>query len=349
MTNDAPFLPAIHALHLVELAARWGVTPAQLLAGSGLSEVDLAEPDETIPLPVVERLVARARALTGEPALGILLGMQMRISAHGYLGFAAMVASTLGDALEIATRFAPTRTNALALRLVVEGETAALVIDELASFGSARDVVLFALIEGIRQIGHALTGRVLTGSAEVAFSEPSYFARLAPIAGARVRFGRPENRIVFDRALLAVPLVMADPAAFRLATEQCERALATIAAATRTTARVRALLARRGGLARGLASVAKALHVSERTLKRHLAGEGTTFKDLHDEARKNEALRLVASGAASMEEIAERVGYSDVANFTRAFRRWTGKTPGAVRRGVPLTASNRSARGRRSE
>ncbi len=332
MATEDAFLPAIHALHLAELVARWGVTPSQLLAGTGLREADLADPDQTISLPVVERLVARARTLSGEPALGLLLGMQMRISAHGYLGFAAMVASTVGDALAIATRYAPTRTNALVLRVSVEGDTAALVIEERASFGSARDVVLFALIEGIRQIGQALTGRALTGSAEVAFPEPPYFEKVRPIAGARVRFGRPENRILFDRSVLDVPLVMADPAAFRLATEQCERALTAIAGATRVSAKVRSVLARRGGLTRGLVDVARALSVSPRTLKRHLALEGTTFKVLHDEARKNEGVRLVGEGTATMEEIAERLGYSDVANFTRAFRRWTGVAPGAWRR-----------------
>lgn len=333
MAEGEAFIPAIHALHLAEVTSRYGVSCAQLLAGSGLSESDLSEPDETISIAVAERLVERARTLTGEPAIGLLLGMQMRISAHGYLGFAAMVASTIGEALDIATRFAPTRTNALSLRLVVDDRTAALVIEERASLGGAREAVLFALIEGIRQIGQALTGQTLTGSAEVTFAEPPWFGKLAGFAGAgRVRFRRPENRILFDRSVLHLPLVLADPAAFRLATEQCERALAAIRDASRVTSKVRSLLGRRGGLARSLDDVAQALHVSPRTLKRHLAAEGTTFKALHDAARRDEALRLVDGSDLTLEAIAERLGYSDVANFTRAFRRWTSKTPGAHRR-----------------
>jgi AraC-like DNA-binding protein len=88
---------------------------------------------------------------------------------------------------------------------------------------------------------------------------------------------------------------------------------------------------RKGGTARSLEGVADTLHLSSRTLKRHLASEGTTFKQLLDEARKDVALRLIGSDM-SLDVVAERLGYSDLANFTRAFRRWTGKTPGAVRR-----------------
>ncbi|CAN5815871.1 AraC family transcriptional regulator [soil metagenome] len=332
--KEEGFIPAIHALPLAEVTARYGVSCAQLLVGTRLTEADLTDPEERIATAIVEVLVQRARTLTGEPALGLLVGLQMRISAHGYLGFAAMVAGTIGEALEIAVRFAPTRTNALTLRLApVASDRVALVIEERVSFGTASDVVLFALIEGIRQIGQALTGTTLSGSAEVTFAEPPYFAKLKKLAApGAIRFGRAENRILFDRAILDVPLVMADPSAFRLASEQCERALGALRDASRVTTKVRSLVARRGGLERSLDDVASSLHVSSRTLKRHLAAEGTTFKALLDDARQGEALRLVRSTNVSLDEIASLLGYSDVANFTRAFRRWTGKTPGAERR-----------------
>ncbi len=328
MKREEAFIPAIHALHLAEVTARHGVSCADLLAGSELSETDLVEPEARISIETVERLVARARALTGEPALGVLLGMQMRISAHGPLGFAAMVASTLGEAIETATRFAPTRTNALDLRFVTEGERAILIVDERVPLGAARDVVLFALLEGMRQIGRALTGKAIVTSYEFAFPEPSYYSALAlPI---RSRFARSQNRLVFERRALDLPIVMSDPAAFRLATQECERALAEVHDARKTTTRVRAVVTQRG--TRSIEGVAKVLGTSSRTLKRRLAAESTSFKALVDDLRRDEAVRLVETSELRFEEIAERVGYSDLANFTRAFRRWTGASPRAWRR-----------------
>ena len=326
------FIPAIHALHLAELCARYGVTASQLFAGTGLVEASLAEPDEKLSIAVVERVVTRARSLTGEPALGILLGMQMRISAHGYLGFAAMVARTLGEALDIAVRYAPTRTNALALRLEDIGSKTSLVIEPRTDLGSAEDVVVFALMEGIRQIGHAVTGRVLTGAAEVSFAAPGYIDRFISIEGApKIRFDAREHRLVFARDVLDVPLVLADAAAFRLAREQCERALSEIHERHRVTSRVRSLLARRGGLVKSQNDIAKTLHVSSRTLKRRLAEEGATWKELVDDARRIEGTRLVQRTETPLEAIPERLGYSDLANFSRAFRRWTGTSPGSYR------------------
>jgi AraC-like DNA-binding protein len=330
--SDEPTLPAVHALHLVEVLGRWQVTPEALLGPLGLSPDALADPGARLPIPTVERLVARARTLTGEPALGLYLGLQMRVSAHGYLGFAAMSASTVREALELAERFAPTRTSALALRLTVDGELASLVIEERAPLGAAQDVVILALLVGIAQIGRALTGRELAGQAEVAFPEPRYLVRFREVLGPRMRFGQPAHRLRFAAANLDLPLTMADPAALRLAREQCERELAALGADAEIAVAVRRALPLPAGGFRDLDEVAARLGRAPRTLKRHLAAAGTSFSELLDEARRARALLLLGAPRISLEDVAERVGYSDLANFTRAFRRWTGKTPGAFRR-----------------
>lgn len=325
-------IPAIHALHLAELIGRWGVTADELFAGLGVQKEALADPAQRISIPVVEDLVTRARALTGEPGLGFYLGLQMRISSHGYLGFAAMASSTVGEALELACRFAPTRTTALGLHLHADGDLASLVVEERVPLGAAQDVIILCLLIGIAQIGDALTGRALEGFADVTFPEPEYARRFQGIGGRRLRFGQPAHQVVFNASVLEFPLVMADPAALRLAREQCERELDALGYKGRFVARVRSLLAAEGGGFRSLDEVAARMHLSPRTLKRRLAEEGAVFSDLLDEQRRERALLLLRSPELSLEAIAERVGYSDVANFTRAFRRWTGSTPGAFRR-----------------
>jgi AraC-like DNA-binding protein len=256
----------------------------------------------------------------------------MRISSHGYLGFAAMASSTVGDALEVACRFAPTRTTALELRVNVDRDRAALVVEERVPLGAAEDVIILCLLIGIRQIGDALTGRSLEGFVDVTFPEPEYAKRFQGVTRGRLRFGQPANQLVFDASVLNLPLVMADPAALRLAREQCERELDALGYNRQLAARVRAILSDNDGRFRPLDEVAALLHLSPRTLKRKLAAEGAVFSDLLDEQRRERALLLMRSPELSLETIAERVGYSDVANFTRAFRRWTKMAPGAFRR-----------------
>jgi AraC-like DNA-binding protein len=199
--------------------------------------------------------------------------------------------------------------------------------------------VLFALMLGIWQIGNAITGVVDTdGRADFAFPEPAYWARVAPAAPpawrgvASVRFGQPVNQLVFDAAQLDWPLRMSDRASLRLAQDQCERALGALEHDGSIVARTRSLVARKEGGARSVEEVAALMHVSPRTLKRHLAAHGVTYSSLAESELREKAILLLQTSDLSLEEVAERIGYSDVANFTRAFRRWTGRTPARYRR-----------------
>ncbi len=329
-----PFtLPAVHALHLAELVIGAGVPLEEFFGPLGLERGALAVPGAKLAVPVVVRLFERARVLTGNPAIGIHLGLQMRASAHGQLGFAAMTAATLREALETAARFAPTRTNALGLSLHVGETSASLVIEEHADFGPARDAILFALVVGIWQIGEALTGRPLDGAVDFSFPRPAYFDQFAGV-GPVMRFDQAATQLVFDAHVLQHPLTMADPVSQQIAYSECERSLEELGPEKEILAQVRRLVARKNGGFHSLEEVASELHLSPRTLKRRLATQGATYSDLLEEQRRERALLLLRSQTLSLDEVAEQLGYSDPSNFRRAFRRWTGLSPAAYRRGV---------------
>jgi AraC-like DNA-binding protein len=183
---------------------------------------------------------------------------------------------------------------------------------------------VLALIIGIWQLGQALTGKPLDGTAECAFAKPAY----ALPDGNRLRFGRSSHRLVFATSILDLPLVSADVTATRLATTQLERELAAVIDAG-LPGRIRSALGE--GLDRPLPEVAKQLHLSTRTLKRKLAEHGTTFSTIRDDLRRQRALLLLDNRGLSIGEIAGRLGYTELPNFTRAFRKWTGMTPLAYR------------------
>jgi AraC-like DNA-binding protein len=330
---EEPWIAAAHALQLAELVTRWGVTAEELFAGLGIDAEALADPRRRLPLSVMGRIAARAKALTGEPGLGFYLGLSMRVSSHGYLGFAAMASPTVRDALDLAVRFAPTRTDAIALRVHESGGKASIVIDELAPLGEARETIITSFIVGLHEIGAALTGRRIEDSADVAMPEPDHARRFRHLLGDRLRWGQPAHQLVFDAGFLDLPLVQADPVALRLAREQCERELDELGYDGHVAARVRAVLPDAAGGFRSIEAAAAALGMSTRTLKRRLAEEGTSFSAVLDEQRRERALLLLRSPEMSIEAVADGVGYSDVANFTRAFRRWTGTTPTSYRRG----------------
>ena len=96
--------------------------------------------------------------------------------------------------------------------------------------------------------------------------------------------------------------------------------------------RVRRLLLARPGDFPTLPSAARALHTSGRSLRRHLADLGTSYQEVLDEVRKRLALQYLGTTQLPLYEIAFLLGFSDPSNFRRAFKTWTGKTPGDYRR-----------------
>jgi AraC-like DNA-binding protein len=326
-------VPAGIFLPLVETVKRWDVGTAELLDGLELGENDLSEPFARFPLATYLGVIERARALTGEPGIGFGWGLQMKVSTFGALGFAAMTSATLGDAIAIAIQLAALGSTAEGLRLVVEGDVASLILDELADFGPVRDVVMTARLTGLWRIAEAVTGRKLDVTADVSFPEPAYYARFAGMVPP-VRFGQPTTRALIPVAALAYPLIMANPLALRLATEQCVKELEALGERGRFLRSVRASLLDERGRLRSAPQVARVAGMSERTLRRRLAEEGVRFSTAVDEERRDRALVLLRDRALSLSEIADRLTYANVQSFERAFRRWTGVTPATYRREV---------------
>lgn len=331
LTATTATLPGAYLRELVELCRRFDLGPEEILAGTALSFEALAHPAVRVDLPTFARVVRRATELTREPGLALLLGRQMRLSWHGFLGFAAMTSANLREALQLAERFSRTRTDALGLALSVHGAQASIVLEEHVPLGELREFLVTALFLGLATIGQSLIGAEVDGAVEIAHPEPAWFARFRSAVPelARVRFGRAQSRIVFPAEALERPILTADPAAAALAREQCERELSALGEGARLAVQVRSLVREAGYPT--LPAAARRLAVSERTLKRRLAELGTTYSAIVDEARKQEALVLLADPRLSLDAVAERLGYSDQANFARAFRRWTGRTPGARR------------------
>jgi AraC-like DNA-binding protein len=328
--RDRYTVPASHGLQLLELLDRWGIAPQALLEGSGLTEAFLQDPSARLSIEQLGALMERTRQLTDEPGIGIHLALQKRATLYGNVGLASMHAATLGEALELAIRFAPVVTNVCELALRAENDTVALTLEERCDFGPSRDVMLLSFLLGLATIGSTLTGREFSGWVHFAIPEPAYSRRFAAFFG-NVRFGEPMHQLVFPKADLASPIERADAAAVRLAREHCERDMLALGVGDGLSQRIRrAMFSPRSGWS--LDGVAATLGMSTRTLKRRCAEEQITFSELRERVRCERALLLLRSPQTGLDELAEGLGYATASSFVRAFRRWTGKTPIAYRR-----------------
>jgi AraC-like DNA-binding protein len=327
-----PFLPGSYGLQVVSIARRWGIESGVLLDGIGVDEVELEAPGAIVPLSTMSELVRRARSLTNEPGLGILIGLETRPNTYGYLSFAAMSAASLGESIELVIRFGHALSNVFTTRLNRAGDIAGLVVEENCDLGDVREILLLGLLVGLRMNGCALTGRAPWRPIDVAFPEPSYYRRFAHEVP-ELRFDQPINQVVLLKSDLELPLLTPDRAALRLAVEQCELSMRSLGLGASIEERVLSVVLGDDGPP-PFEKIAVALGLSSRTLKRRLAESGFKYSELVEKARRERALLLLRSPELSLDDIAEKLGYSTVSNLVRAFRRWTGMTPTAYRRGV---------------
>lgn len=152
------------------------------------------------------------------------------------------------------------------------------------------------------------------------------FARLIQQA-ISLTFGGDFNGFVFERSILESPLVMSDPVAARVAREQCKEELGRLGGGRSLLQQVRDLVFDEEMGFASIEEVAAKLNVTPRTLQRRLRAEGVVFRELVESMRQQHARRLLAVGQKSIGQVSDLLGYSDVTNFSRAFRRWTGRSP----------------------
>jgi len=191
--------------------------------------------------------------------------------------------------------------------------------------------VLMSIFRGVS----ALVPEGLEGAeAWFDFPEPPHAERVREVLP-EVRYSMPGTQVRFPIRHLSIALPMSNPVGLRGAIEQCEREEAERGlAGNQLVVRVQGELRLRSSGYPDLEQMARRLHTTPRTLRRHLRQEGTRYSTLLEGARRRDALRLLGNPSLGVREVAEMLGYDDPANFTRAFRRWTGQTPSQYRRAL---------------
>ena len=322
-------IPGVYGLLLLDVVSRWGYNAEALFTPFHLNSELLADPNFRIPTSVANELVKHALRLTGEPTLGFHLGTQMRISIHGFIGYAIMTAHDITDALVLANRFIQLRMPFLQLYFSTFGEKATLQLQCDFDIEPLRTEITIALTFGIITLAKALTScDDLSGDIDFDFAQPSGFERyINKFPSHNFRFEQPHLLSSFDKKYLSFKMVNADPIASQIAINQCEAELSALGERRRLAMRVRDILTNSEQHYLSIENVADRLHMSDRTLKRQLAAEGTSFSTLVDEVRYRHATSLLSRTDYTLELIADELGYSDVANFSRAFKRWSGRSP----------------------
>jgi AraC-like DNA-binding protein len=324
---------------LMQLIAERGHDAARLLASVGLSAAELEREGARVSALQYGLFADAAMRECSDEGLGYALALRTPPTAYGPLGMAIMSSDTLGDALALVLKYLPLLQGGSALDFSLEaaGDFAYIrprlqVPVEMLPL-ALRRYFWEAMMCGIARCAVWLTDAHLLEECELWYdhAEPPYFRRYSPFLPPTCH-DAPYTRLAFPVSLLQRRLVLADKVAHNRALAQCEHEMSLLGSDAGNLAdRVRELLHVRAGRYPGADEVAEKLHMSVRTFKRKLSEQGTSFRILLEEAQRFDAVELLRRRHLTLERIAAELGYSDPANFTRAFKRWTGLTPSEFR------------------
>ena len=318
---------------LFEIVEKAGVSREALLRAAELDPEALEAAGGRLPRTVVYRLNECAIDLTGDLALG--LHWAETITGNTFAPVSPLLAHSadLRQAFESLLRFDRLLSDDTGYVLLEDDERVTVRCVHLAGESPRADRFISEMIvAGFFKLIRSFN--VPAGSLQVSFSyaAPSYRAEYARLFEGSERFEQPFTGIVFDRALMNTPSPHRDEDVHSALRSVAERRLLRLAQRTPYAVRVRDLLVQRGAAGRtDMESVASALGLSVRTLRRRMCDEGKTYRSVVDEALAILAKHQLRSTQRTIQEIAYDLGFADTSAFHRAFKRRTGMTPQAYR------------------
>lgn len=321
---------------LVEYGREHGLTSTQLLARSGLSLMQLSDPSVEVTAAQELCVTGNLLRLLKRPAgLGLEVGTRYHFSVYGVWGYGLISSKSGLEALALAVRFLPLTFAFTIITVHREADLIHLRFGapdleaHLQRFLVERDMAAAAIL-----LSEITSGKFALERIGFEAATPSLHNNRMPakVYGASPEFGADTNCLVFREASLQQALPQANPLTAAMCEQMCNQLMERRRVRVGTSTMIRQYLnAIPGDAPADLATMARMLNASPRTLKRRLQEEGTSFTKLLAESRANLAQELMRDKSLALTDIADQLGFSDLSSFSQAFKRWLGVSPRAFR------------------
>lgn len=335
MHHQSLKLPIYYMAQIKEQLDFWQLDSAAWLKQNHITANQLTNFDETIDFATYEALILSAIEMSKNDALGLYIGERIGLTSHGMLGFALLNSSSIREAMTIAQEYINTRTPFISIEIVETSEDFTIIFNEIMSFETVKKTFLEAGFVTFHNILSQLTFAALKlSSVHFNYAKPHYSSKYSEFFDCPVEFHQAKNQMCFPVSLLNIPLRLSDPVSLKQAKQLCDAELAKMARNNQTpnlSIRVKEMLLNSVGHFPTLEKTAARLHMTPRTLHRHLKSEGASYRQILENVSLAIATQQLINTNITVDELSLLLGYVDVANFRRAFKRWTGMTPSDYR------------------
>lgn len=334
--SNTPIVPARYFQRIIELLMQREVDVIAVLQQASLDPQKLADTDGLLSVAEIEALIESLLQTTGRSDLSLDMGRSIHLGSHSVVGYALLSSPTVEYALRLAARFFGLIFPTFQMRYRRTPEQA--VVTYTPTLAMSHGCLNF-LLETIATATHFDIRELLQHDLppydlHLSIVPPQHAHRFAELIGASCHFaslGKPGIRFEFPLSVVDSSPASADATLLAMAEGRCANLLSDVVATRNVAEWVRMMLREAGDGFPSQQELAHTLNISTRTLDRHMAREGVKFRALLNEERQRKACKLLADTALSVTSVAHELGYTDAANFTRAFRREQGCSPSDFR------------------
>lgn len=325
-------LSTIYLRGLRDYLTQQGLDVEAFLGEYGLDTECLEDAGRRIPLADYDSMLERAGELARDEHVGIHIGEFIKPAHYGVLGYSVMSCKTAAEVFERHMRYEHLVSSRAISTYHYEGDQIRLTWDT-RGIQVGRHVAeenLTAVLTYLRWI----TGRVpKTTRISFAHAAPADLSEHRRVFDCPIEFDQPAVEVVFPAEYSDLPIIQHDPVMQKMMDAYAEKMLAELSEGDSLLGEVRSLIVEAldgGGVS--LETIAERLAVTPRTLQRRLSDQGTSFKNVLDEVRRGLALSYITQPFIDLAELGYLLGFSDQTAFQRAFKKWTGTTPGKYKK-----------------
>ncbi|MBK0060561.1 AraC family transcriptional regulator [Pseudomonas sp. S44] len=322
---------------LTEALQELGYDPAPLLQRYGLDAMRMNEAGARLSIPRYMHLGHAAIELSTEPALGLRMGRLSRLAQAGLAGVTAAQAPNVREAARTLLRYEPLYAANYrgSSAFIEDAQGAWLRFYSISPYNTYNRFVVDSLLAGwLAQLSGLAGTPLLAERMEIEFEAPAYSTLYQPLCSTPVQFGAASNQLRLGQAALALGNPHHCPSTWQHLLQLCEAELTQRTRVRSLGERITHLLGPllNGGREPDLEEVSRHLQLPTWTLRRKLAEEGSSFRGLLNDTRRDLAETYIRDTELAFGEIAYLLGFASAEAFQRAFKRWTRLTPGEFRR-----------------
>lgn len=320
---------------LVEVLAEQGFPPEESLRGTGIGEAEIYDASKLTSVRQYAIVCQNAVSLPCNPDTAFRVGTHLHLSAYGMYGYALMSCLSLRDFFRLGVKYHHLATPALSIDWVEYPDKVVWLFPDALISSPSRDLREFLIeqqfsahVTHIRDVAGADCSPI---KACLPYPAPPHADRYHEHLGCPTYFDQERCELVYDSAILDRKPQLAHNLTATLFQETCDRLVGQAKASVGTSGQVYRIMMNTPGTLPPMETIASALNMTSRTLRRRLVEEKTSFVSILDDVRCSLALEYLKATKMSVDDVATVLGFNDSAAFRKALKRWTGKNVGELR------------------